>query len=387
MKKKIIISCVLAGTMLLAASCAASGSAEGTGADEQSVETVEETETQIPPADLSSAEVEAIPDEIYTGEEIYVSPVILFEGRELSAESDYTLSYEQNVNIGTATVTATGNGETATGEISATFNIITGDEVCDAEENAGLVSFVDRLYVYLMGRYPTLDEMTDNVRRLRSGSRSGMEIVNILLTSQEFLDRGLDEVGFVQNFYLGVLNRNADEDGLWYNVNLLWDGMDRIELANGIMDVPGGEFDNICTSLGITLGSGHITGAAPVINDGIPSSSFNYSVDGRNVTIHRRVYQFITTDEDGNSVFDLEAMCAASGYEPTGDGFEYANGVCELTLNGGAMSLTVSDDEVSYYEDTIQDDEEQFSVNGTDTTVTIGMIVMIEYSLENVELS
>ena len=163
--------------------------------------------------------------------------------------------------------------------------------------------------------------------------------------------------------------------------------MDRIDLANGIMDVPGGEFDNICTSLGITLGSGHITGEAPVINDGIPSSSFNYSVDGRNVTIHRRVYQFITTDEDGNSVFDLDAMCAASGYEPAGDGFEYANGVCELTLDGGAMSLTVSDDEVSYYEDTIQDDEEQFSVNGTDTTVTIGMIVMIEYSLENVELT
>ena len=49
------------------------------------------------------------------------------------------------------------------------------------------------------------------------------------------------------------------------------------------------------------------------------------------------------------------------------------------------MSLTISDDEVSYYEDTIQDDEELYSVNGTDTTVSIGMIVMIEYSLENLD--
>ena len=79
-------------------------------------------------------------------------------------------------------------------------------------------------------------------------------------------------------------------------------------------------------------------------------------------------------------------MCAASGYNRTSDeGFEYASGVCELELNGNAMSLTISDDEVSYYEDTIQDDEELYSVNGTDTTVSIGMIVMIEYSLENLD--
>ena len=65
----------------------------------------------------------------------------------------------------------------------------------------------------------------------------------------------------------------------------------------------------------------------------------------------------------------------------------YQNGVCVLSLDGGAMSLKVSDDEVSYYEDTVEDGEELFSVNGTDTTVTIGMIVMIEYSLENVELT
>ena len=172
-----------------------------------------------------------------------------------------------------------------------------------------------------------------------------------------------------------------------YNLTLLDGGMSRLELINGIICAEDGEYANICNSLGIGLGNGHIVGETPELDDGIPSSVFNYSVDGRNVSIHRRVYQFITTDEDGNSVFDLDAMCAASGYAPSGDGFVYQNGVCVLSLDGGAMSLKVSDDEVSYYEDTVEDGEELFSVNGTDTTVSIGMIVMIEYSLENVELT
>ncbi len=385
MKKKVLISCVLAGTMLLSGACAAGGGASESGAE--AGETAEATETEAAPIDMGYADVESIEDQIYTGSEITVSPVISYDGVELTEGSDYTLSYEGNVNIGTATVTATGNGDNTLGDITFTFNIITGNALCDEEENAGLVSFVDRLYVHLLGRYPTLDEMTDNVTRLRSGSRSGMEIVNLLVQSQEFEDRNLDEVAFVQAFYLGALGREADESGLWYNVNLLWDGMTRIDLINGIMDVPGGEFDNICNSLGIVLGYGHVTGAAPIINDGIPSSNFNYDVDGRTLTVHRRVYQFVSNSDDSDvRTFDLDAMCAASGYAPAdGNDFEYTSGVCVLTLVDGAMTLTIGGDEVAYYEDTLDDGEETFRVNGTDTEVSVGMLVMIEYSLENVE--
>ena len=385
MKKKILISCVLAGTILLSSACAAGNGASESGAGQE--ETAEATETELPPVDMGYADVEPIEDQIYTGSEITVSPVISYDGNELTEGSDYTLTYENNVNIGTATVTATGNGDNTLGEISMTYNIITGDPLCDAEENAALVSFVDRLYVHLLGRYPTLGEMTDNVTRLRSGSRSGMEMVNILVQSSEFEARNLDEVGFVSAFYLGALGREADEDGLWYNVNLLWNGMSRIDLINGIMDVPGGEFDNVCNSLGIVMGYGHVTGAAPVINDGVPSSNFNYDVDGRTVTVHRRVYQFVSSSDDSDvRTFDLDAMCAASGYTPVdGSEFDYTSGVCELTLVDGAMTLTIGGDEVAYYEDTLDDGEETFRVNGTDNEISVGMLVMIEYSLENVE--
>ena len=388
MKKKIIISCVLAGAMLMSSSCAAGkGSDESGAAASDEVET-EVTETELEPADLTLAEIAPVPDQIYTGETIYVAPVVTYEGRTLVEGVDYWLdNYSNNTNVGTVTVDVIGNGETATGSQTITFNIITGNDLCDSEESAGVLAFVDRMYVYMLGRYPTLSELTDNTTRLISGSRSGIEMVNVIVQSDEYNNREMSDQDFLVNFYLGVLNRNVDDAGMSYNLTLLDGGMSRLELINGIICAEDGEYANICNSLGIGLGNGHIVGETPELDDGIPSSVFNYSVDGRNVSIHRRVYQFITTDEDGNSVFDLDAMCAASGYALSGDGFVYQNGVCVLSLDGGAMSLKVSDDEVSYYEDTVEDGEELFSVNGTDTTVSIGMIVMIEYSLENVELT
>lgn len=389
MRRKItscITSCILAGTVLMTSACtAAPGAADESAAPEE--EETEITETVLPPADMTAAEVDPVPDQIYSGNAIYVSPTVTFEGRTLTEGVDYWLdNYSNNVNLGTVTADIIGNGETALGQTTITFNIVTGDEVCDAEENAGIAAFVDRLYVHLLGRYPTLEELTSNVRRLRSGSRSGIEMVNVIVQSPEFTERGMDDSEFLTAFYLGVLNRNIDDGGMSYNLSLLGDGMTRLELVNGIICAEEGEFAGICNSLGIGLGNGHIVGETPALDDGIPSSVFNYSVDGRNVSIHRRVYQFISNGDGDQRVFDMDAMCAASGFTPVeGDGFEYASGVCELTLNGGAMSLSIADDEVSYYEDTIQDDEEMFSVNGTDTTVSIGMIVMIEYSLENIE--
>ena len=391
MRRKIsscITSCILAGTVLMSSACMAGNGSDESGAAPDAAET-EITETELEPADITLAEIEPVYARIYSGEAIYVSPVVTYEGRTLTEGVDYWLdNYSNNINVGTVTCDVIGNGETATGSQTITFDIITGDDLCDAEENAGIVDFVNRMYVYMLGRYPTLEELIDNTTRLRSGSRSGIEMVNVIVQSDEYNNRDMSDQDFLVNFYLGVLNRNVDDAGMSYNLTLLNGGMSRLELINGIICSEEGEYANICNSLGIGLGNGHIVGETPELDDGIPSSVFNYSVDGRNVSIHRRVYQFIRAGEsDGDQrIFDMDAMCAASGFTPAGDGsFTYTSGVCELTLNGNAMSLTIADDEIAYYEDTIQDDEEMFSVNGTDTSVSIGMVVMIEYSLENID--
>ncbi len=377
---------MLIGAMLFTSACGALSEVNLDGSDGEGGDAAETTETELPPVDLSTYEMAPIEDVYYNGDPVTVPIEITIDGRTLAEGTDYTVYYENNVNVGTATVTVVGNDTSALGSTSTTFRIITGDEVCDAEENAGLLQFVYRIYVQLIGRNPSLSELTDNVIRLRSGSRSGIEAVNILLQSPEYAAQDISDSDAINLFYLGVLNREADGPGLTNNLALLAEGMTRSQLFNSIMSAPGGEFDVMCQSLGITLGVGSVAGAAPVINDGIPSSSFNYSVDGRNVTIHRRIFQFITASEEGPSVFDLDSMCSASGFEQiSADGsFVYGTGVYELTVSGNTMSMKVSGDEVSYFEDTVEDGEELYSINGTDTTVTLGMIVMIEYSLESI---
>jgi len=57
-----------------------------------------------------SIEVAAIPDQTFTGSAITPEPVIKFGSLTLKKDTDYTLSYSNNINVGTATLTITGKG-------------------------------------------------------------------------------------------------------------------------------------------------------------------------------------------------------------------------------------------------------------------------------------
>lgn len=82
---------------------------------------------QIAKTDISSATIGTIYEQSYTGEEITPSPAvtIFVSGKGtvvLDKDFDYTLSYENNVNAGTATITVNGFG-TYSGSASKTFKI------------------------------------------------------------------------------------------------------------------------------------------------------------------------------------------------------------------------------------------------------------------------
>jgi len=72
---------------------------------------------------ISSVSVDPIPDQAYTGKAVKPSPVLRYNGKRLKKGSDYTLSYENNVRIGTATITVTGKGF-FTGTTWLSFNIV-----------------------------------------------------------------------------------------------------------------------------------------------------------------------------------------------------------------------------------------------------------------------
>ena len=75
----------------------------------------------IDQADIGSATIDPIADQKYTGSAIAPKPVVKVNGSTLSA-IDYTVSYKNNINVGTATLVVTGKGNYK-GTIAATSRI------------------------------------------------------------------------------------------------------------------------------------------------------------------------------------------------------------------------------------------------------------------------
>ncbi|MDO4869493.1 MAG: fibronectin type III domain-containing protein [Bacillota bacterium] len=72
---------------------------------------------------ISEASITGLSDMSYTGKAITQAPVIELNSKTLSEDVDYTLSYADNVKIGVATLTVTGQGH-YTGTATATFKIV-----------------------------------------------------------------------------------------------------------------------------------------------------------------------------------------------------------------------------------------------------------------------
>jgi hypothetical protein len=70
-----------------------------------------------------SIEIAAVPDQTFTGSPVTPEPVIKYGNLTLTKDVDYTLSYTNNTNVGTATMTISGKGNYRDTQ-SVNFNII-----------------------------------------------------------------------------------------------------------------------------------------------------------------------------------------------------------------------------------------------------------------------
>lgn len=72
---------------------------------------------------ISSATIAPVSDQAYTGANITPDPVITYDNQILTKDTDYTISYSNNKEIGTATIKITGKGDFL-GTQTTTFKII-----------------------------------------------------------------------------------------------------------------------------------------------------------------------------------------------------------------------------------------------------------------------
>ncbi len=95
----------------------------------------------IAQADISGATVAGIADQAHTGSAVKPEPEVTWNGKTLKKGTDYTLSYRNNTNVGTATVTISGRGN-FTGTTTASFAIskTDPDKIDIAESGVAIVS-------------------------------------------------------------------------------------------------------------------------------------------------------------------------------------------------------------------------------------------------------
>ncbi|MDO4400048.1 MAG: hypothetical protein Q4D27_03750 [Coriobacteriia bacterium] len=77
---------------------------------------------EIAPISISGARVTGLSEQTYTGKELKPAPTVTLDGATLKAGTDYTVSYKNNVNAGTASVVVAGTGIYG-GSVTATFTI------------------------------------------------------------------------------------------------------------------------------------------------------------------------------------------------------------------------------------------------------------------------
>lgn len=121
-------------------------------------------------------------------------------------------------------------------------------------EESQVASFVTRLYNVCLNREPDAAGKASWVKQLNAGTKTGAEVAYGFIFSQEFQNSNYCNEDFVKQLYRAFMGREGDAGGLADWINRLETGTTREEVFNGFSQ--SAEFNNLCSSYGITLGKG-----------------------------------------------------------------------------------------------------------------------------------
>lgn len=123
----------------------------------------------------------------------------------------------------------------------------------ETDPKAQIREFVDRIYKFVLGREPEEEGAKFWADELGNFNRSGAEVAQGFIFSEEFINRKTTDNEFVEILYNTFFGREADEDGLKYWLEQLSSGaMDRVTVANGFIFSQ--EWANTCATYGIRSG-------------------------------------------------------------------------------------------------------------------------------------
>ena len=121
------------------------------------------------------------------------------------------------------------------------------------DPKAQILEFVKRIYIYVLDREPEAEGSAFWSDELYAFRRTGAEVAQGFIFSEEFNNRGTTDKQFVEILYKTFFGREADEAGRNYWLEQLATGtMDRVTVANGFIFSQ--EWADTCASYGIRSG-------------------------------------------------------------------------------------------------------------------------------------
>jgi LCP family protein required for cell wall assembly len=110
-------------------------------------------------------------------------------------------------------------------------------------------SFVSRFYVQCLGRQPDSGGLNEWVGRLLNGSKTGADVAEGFVFSEEFLKQNHSDEAFVAILYRAFFNREPDPEGYNTWLGKLSGGASRRTVLDGFLKSQ--EFAKLCSNYGI----------------------------------------------------------------------------------------------------------------------------------------
>ncbi|MCQ2533843.1 MAG: DUF4214 domain-containing protein [Clostridia bacterium] len=131
----------------------------------------------------------------------------------------------------------------------------------EAQPLTGVEGFVQRLYLNTLGRDAEpagLAYWADEI----NGGKPAVEVVQFFFEGEEFTNKQMNDSEYVEVLYNTLFGREADQAGLDYWTEQIAQGATRRFVLSGFANSD--EFQNLCTSYGVTKGEFSLTEATDI---------------------------------------------------------------------------------------------------------------------------
>jgi len=138
-------------------------------------------ECKIIASDISKAKIDVVEDQVYTGSEITPSVSLSFDEVKLQEGIDYSISYENNTQVGTGQIIITGIGN-FNGEKIVDFNIIPNDSIPEEEVKIDVLYNIEDIPTVFGEYYDAAEDAISVLPLTTSGILNNGKTVDIDIT-------------------------------------------------------------------------------------------------------------------------------------------------------------------------------------------------------------